>query len=125
MLQVYQLISHPEYNTTNLKNDIAIIRLKTEATFNNYVQPICLWDSSNLDISGRSGIVIGWGKTEDDLPSHVLRQVSLPVVHHLTCLSSNSDFFSKYLTDTNFCAGFENGSFIKRVSESIIVLFEL
>lgn len=115
MLQAYQLILHPDYNTSNLTNDIAIIRLKTEANFNNYVQPICLPGPSNLEILEKYGTVLGWGKTEGNHISYILRDVSMPVVHHTTCLSSNSDFFSKYLTDTNFCAGFGDGLFIENV----------
>jgi len=112
MLQAYRLFPHSDYNSTSLNNDIAIIRLKTEATFNNYVQPICLWHSSRLDLPEKFGTVIGWGKTEANHLSYILQEVSMPAVQRSACLSSNSEFFSKYLTDNNFCAGFQNGLFV-------------
>jgi len=97
-----------------LKHDIAIIRLSTEVTFNEYVQPICLWDSTRVGLSeviGKLGTVIGWGLTEMDQPSHLLRHAFMPVVRAETCIVSNPSFGASYITETNFCAGFRNGLF--------------
>lgn len=79
------------------------------------MQPICLWDSNKLDLSdvvGKLGTVIGWGLTEKDQLSHILRQAFMPVVPSLTCLTTNRDFFGAHLSETNFCAGFRNGEFV-------------
>lgn len=106
------MTSHPNYNTNDYSNDIAIIRLSTEATFNDYVQPICLWESNKVELSrviGRYGTVIGWGVTENYTLSHILRQAVIPVVSTLTCLESNRVVFGNFLSDKNFCAGFRNG----------------
>ncbi|KAG4071094.1 hypothetical protein HA402_013408 [Bradysia odoriphaga] len=51
----------------NQDHDIAIILLETHATFNNYVQPVCLWRADKTDLSdiiGKYGTVVGWGRTE-------------------------------------------------------------
>lgn len=107
------MIPHPNYVTSNNYNDIAIIRLSTEATFNDYVQPICLWDSNKVSITeviGKFGTVIGFGLTETENLSHTLRQAVMPVVSFGTCLRSNTDVFGLYLSDENFCAGSRNGT---------------
>lgn len=112
---MFNIFPHPDYNTTDLNNDIAIIRLSTEATLNDHVQPICLWDSNKLELSdlvGQLGTVIGWGLTETDRQSHILRQAFMPVVPSLTCLTTYRDFFGAHLSQTNFCAGFRNGLFV-------------
>lgn len=49
--QVDKIFIHPTFSSIDLSNDIAIIRLSTNATFNNYVQPICLWDSNKMELS--------------------------------------------------------------------------
>lgn len=98
----------------DLSNDIAIIHLSSDATFNDFVQPICLWNAHKTSLSeviGRYGSVIGWGRTESDKLSHVLRQASMPVVESIDCLSTHRSFFGSILSKTNFCAGLRNGLF--------------
>lgn len=110
---MHKIIPHESYNTDDLSNDIAIIRLSTEAKLNNYVQPICLWDLNKVAISevtNKFGTVIGWGLTETDELSAILRQAIMPVVSLTTCLNSNREFFGTFLSDKNFCAGFRNGT---------------
>ena len=45
-----------------MHNDIALIKLQTPITFNDYVQPICLPEADS-DYSG-SYVATGWGDTE-------------------------------------------------------------
>lgn len=114
ILQASKIVVHPNYNSIDFVNDIAMIKLSVHATFNNYVQPICLWNSDKIDLSGvigKSGTVVGWGLTEKGEVSNVLREASLPVVGVITCLRSNPDVFGSLLSETNFCAGIRNGSF--------------
>lgn len=95
-----------------MTNDIAIIRLSRNANLNDYVQPVCLWPSSKLNITkvvNRDGTVIGWGHPEMVETSNELREVSMPVVPFATCLDSYRSYFGHYITDTNFCAGIRNG----------------
>lgn len=62
------------------------------------------------EITGRFGTVIGWGYTERDKVSYILRHTAMPVVSFTTCLDSNRDFFGQFLSDKNFCAGSRNGN---------------
>lgn len=110
---MHKIVAHSMFNTDDLSNDIAIVRLSTEANLNDYVQPICLWNINKVTISevtNKFGTVIGWGVTETDELSAVLRQAIMPVVPLTTCLNSNRDFFGAFLSDKNFCAGFRNGT---------------
>lgn len=95
-----------------MANDIAIVRLATKAVFNNFVQPICLWDPNKEDISsvvGKYGTVVGFGITEQNQISYSLRQATIPVVDLTTCLESDRNFFGNFLSESTFCAGFRNG----------------
>lgn len=112
ILKVAKIILHPRYRQENLANDIAIILLpKNIVTFNNYVQPVCLWRSDIYftDIIGEVGTVVGWGRTETGELSNELRQASLQVVDTHTCLDSYRDVFGQFLTNNNFCAGQQDG----------------
>ncbi|CAD7084445.1 unnamed protein product [Hermetia illucens] len=111
--RVYKIIPHEEFDTTNLRNDIAILKLATEVSFTNYIQPACLWDKSSTDLNEvvkEAGYVVGWGFNEQDELSDILSQGRMPVVSFTTCLSSNRPFFGHYLSDMNYCAGFRNGT---------------
>lgn len=110
--QVDEIILHPEFGAMDLNNDIAIVRLSTNATFNKYVRPVCLWKSNQLEqthVIGKHGLVIGWGRTETGQTSNELRQASMPVISWGACLESNHG--GRYLTERSFCAGARNGLF--------------
>lgn len=112
MLQVAEIILHPDFNSIELTNDIAIVRLSSNAAFNEYVRPICLWQTDKKDLSevvDRTGKVFGWGKTDSGKLSDELIQLRVPVVSFITCLQSNREFAGRYLSNTNFCAGNRNG----------------
>lgn len=110
--RAHRLIVHSAYSESDLLNDIAIIRLATEATFTAYVQPICVWDINRLaldEVIGRNGVVVGWGFNEQDKISNILSQANMPVVSFAECLISNRNFFGLFLSDGTYCAGFRNG----------------
>ncbi|XP_055679891.1 CLIP domain-containing serine protease B15-like [Lutzomyia longipalpis] len=112
--RVFSIIPHPQYNTSNLANDIALLRLSREIIYTDHIQPICLWASNattNLrDIENRMATAVGWGSTENDTLSDVLRYTEIPIVPTLTCLQSDRDFFGFFLSETNFCGGYLNGT---------------
>lgn len=104
---------HPQFKIETLENDIAILKLSNTITFNTYIQPICLWDNemkSIADLENKKGSVMGWGYTEEDDVSDVLKEATMPVISLPQCLQSNRDFFGAFLTDSNFCAGYQNGT---------------
>ncbi|XP_055601412.1 CLIP domain-containing serine protease B15-like isoform X2 [Uranotaenia lowii] len=62
-------ICHPDYDSTStdMENDISLIKTKQEVEFNDYVNPICLPFSSeirNMPIDGLEFTITGWGQVE-------------------------------------------------------------
>lgn len=111
--QVYQIKLHPKYDQSTLENDVAIFKLANSISFSNFIQPICMWDRRRTNIrhvEGKRGTVMGWGYTEADEISDVLKEATMPVVPLSDCLQSNRDFFGAFLTNKNFCAGYRNGT---------------
>ncbi|CAG9792313.1 unnamed protein product [Diatraea saccharalis] len=110
---VHQIIVHNEFNPSKLDNDIALIKLKSEVTFSDYVQPACVWYSDankKLPSGTLYGTVVGWGFDQSDSLSSSLQQVTIPKQSETTCIKSNPSFFSRLLNSQKFCAGFNNGT---------------
>ncbi|EDS36293.1 mast cell protease 8 [Culex quinquefasciatus] len=91
-----------------LKNDIAILELATEAEFTNFVQPACV--NQVEDLTNQFGTAVGWGVDETDRISQVLKSQRMPVVSTNKCLESNRGIFRQVLDSSLFCAGFTNGT---------------
>lgn len=43
------MVVHEQFDHRRLENDIALLKLKSEAVFNDYIQPACLWYSNAVD----------------------------------------------------------------------------
>lgn len=111
-MNVSEAIAHKKYEKNMFLNDIGLLKLETNVTFTNFIQPICLWDElPEREVFSKMGRVVGWGGTEhDDAPANILRETSMPVIETTQCLESNRPMFGQYLTGNNFCAGYRNGT---------------
>uniref|UniRef100_A0AAR2M554 Vitamin K-dependent protein C n=1 Tax=Pygocentrus nattereri TaxID=42514 RepID=A0AAR2M554_PYGNA len=107
---------HPGYKNNNLRtnfdNDIALIKLNSPITFNMNVMPVCL-PERDTELSG-TGLVSGFGLTEDSLTADTLRYIRLPVVEQDKCHRSiETERKNRHdvapLTDNMFCAGLPEG----------------
>uniref|UniRef100_A0A182SXY7 Peptidase S1 domain-containing protein n=1 Tax=Anopheles maculatus TaxID=74869 RepID=A0A182SXY7_9DIPT len=110
--QADRIIVHEEYSAALVRHDIALIKLATDIKFTDYVQPVCLWERSKVDIGvliGRVGTVVGFGITEVGEVADRLRVAYMPIVDFQTCLESNRNLFGRVLTRNVYCAGFRNG----------------
>lgn len=113
--QVHRILIHSGFKYSELLHDIALLHLKTEVTFTNYVQPICLWEINEAqlhNVVNERGIVVGWGLNANDNQPKILSQAQMPVVTFTQCLESNRNFFGLFLSDFTYCAGWRNGKFI-------------
>ncbi|XP_071107019.1 trypsin-2-like [Haliotis cracherodii] len=103
---VDQVINNPSYSSSTYNWDIALLRLASNPTVNDYVRPGCFPIG---DISpGENSFVSGWGAlTEGGSSPDKLQVVNKPILTHQTCrdqLGSNSYYDSNML-----CAGFDAG----------------
>ncbi|XP_043085094.1 serine protease 27-like [Puntigrus tetrazona] len=106
---VSEIIKHPGYHHNIRDNDIALLRLITPVTFNDYIRPVCLASSSSTFFSNTKSWVTGWGNIDTDvsLPSpQTLQEVEVPVVGNRQCTCLNKD---ESITDNMICAGLLEG----------------
>ncbi|KAG7200973.1 hypothetical protein KM043_003330 [Ampulex compressa] len=99
----------------NYGSDLAILILRRAAAINSRVAPACVDLRSDLALveareSGRLGLVVGMGLTENDTFSASLRATTVKIVPDEECRRSQKRDFRKYLTYTSFCAGWANGT---------------
>lgn len=91
-----------------MKNDIVLVELKERVRFTEYIFPACV--GGPVRSAGDVGVAIGWGVTESDVLSPVLRKAELPVIDSDDCRDSDPDFFGAMLHKGMFCAGHRNGT---------------
>ncbi|XP_077298835.1 serine protease gd-like [Arctopsyche grandis] len=110
ILNIIKVEVHPNFNRSNLHNDIAVLSVAT-IQFTDYIKPICIWDGLDSQelIVGKNGKVVGWGRDETgQLVTAEPKLVTMPIVSTETCKASNVEFI-RYTSDTTLCAGNRDG----------------
>ncbi|XP_061097082.1 vitamin K-dependent protein C [Conger conger] len=104
---VDKAVSHPDYNTETVDNDIALLRLKDAAHYSPFIVPACLPDrglaEGVLHRNGTRTVVTGWGK-QDELKKHftsALSFINIPLLDHDQCAGSMENNVSRNM----LCAG--------------------
>jgi len=98
---------HPQYNDDTTHNDIALIKLAQELTFDDYVQPACLPVEADEDADYAEGnwmIISGWGSTRATRESrapNTLQVATVPMISQEKCKAAYPDM----ITESMFCAG--------------------
>ncbi|XP_070558976.1 clotting factor C-like isoform X2 [Ptychodera flava] len=111
--EVSEIHVHHNFEPINLDNDIALIRLSRPASLTERVRPVCLpqpYLTRQHLRAGKSGVVSGWGRTEDGNPSDILKHARVPVVGSKKCQAAYAAMqYYVTITSNMFCAGFEEG----------------
>lgn len=95
-----RVVLHPDFNSTNNQNDIALIELNESYPGRQVVLPS---RGSQVPRFGDVGTVLGWGAlVEGGSASNKLRKVQLPVVSNAACFPPYANLFDG---EYSFCAG--------------------
>ncbi|XP_058123689.1 phenoloxidase-activating enzyme-like [Anopheles coustani] len=111
-IKIERNITHPAYIKLGLRNDIALVKLVEEVTFQHHIRPICLPKPDDV-FDGQRCISTGWGvDAHTSKFANVLKRIDLPVIPRETCLqmfraTRLSIFFE--LHESVLCAGAEEG----------------
>ncbi|ETE72753.1 NADH-cytochrome b5 reductase 2, partial [Ophiophagus hannah] len=103
---VKQYIAHPDFNTSTLDSDIALVELTEPLEFNHYVHPVCLPEQDEKIEPSRICVITGWGNQyEDRAQSSKLHQLRVPILVSEEC----QKYFVNHpgvVNERMFCAGF-------------------
>ncbi|KAI8424484.1 hypothetical protein MSG28_002955 [Choristoneura fumiferana] len=102
-----KIILHPGYTDVQATSDLAIIKVN-KFRYTNYVQPICIWGPvyEKTQLYGKQATVVGFGYTENDKPSEVLRSAYTMVQNDSTCITFSPVIYTSLLNEFSFCAGY-------------------
>lgn len=109
--EIEKIIYHTNFNKNNLDNDIALLKMKTEAKFTINIQPACLWNANaneRLTSKPIMGTIVGWGYDDDNHYPTKLIQAQIPMIPDIICLRNNPTFYSFHLNARKFCGGILN-----------------
>ncbi|XP_054463264.1 trypsin I-P1-like [Anoplopoma fimbria] len=104
---VTRVIRHPDYNSLNSDNDMALLLLSSLVDFTDYIRPVCLASNESVFTAGTSSWVTGWGTIGSDEPlpfPQRLQEVTVPLVSNSQC-----DAAYGIITDNMICAGLDEG----------------
>lgn len=105
------MLKHPKYVPEPfLFNDIALVELEENVSFNDRAKPICLSKGGIHFKPGTMCAVTGFGATRwgpnGGTESKTLKKTKLPLVEDKTC----AGIYGPQVKDHSFCAGFEDGT---------------
>ncbi|XP_055612422.1 clotting factor G beta subunit-like [Uranotaenia lowii] len=106
---ISSIIIRQGFNGQRHDHDIALLITVQPVKYGKFVQPACL-PTFSLISDTTVGTIVGWGYTEKNKVSDVLRSARAPVVSRDVCTRSNPEAFGTTLTEDMFCAGFRNGT---------------
>jgi secreted trypsin-like serine protease len=102
-LDVMSIFVHPQWNSTTMDNDIAVLKLNGRSRLG---RPVAL--STQTVQPGAQVTVTGWGATAEGASgSRNLLMASFPVVDTATCNQPES--YAGSITDRMMCAGTRDG----------------
>lgn len=89
-IPVEQSFPRKDYNETDFKNDIMLLKLSSKAKFSDKVRPIALAGQGD-GLQPKSCLVSGWGRTDENIPymSFTLMEVNVTLIDNPQCTAYN------------------------------------
>ena len=104
------LILHPYFTSqaTYIDFDVGLIKVNEPFTYNEMVNRVCLPKAGAGTLVGNQKLEIsGWGKTNSSSDSSIMLKTKVPYVSREVCNEDRS--YGGVVTETMFCAGFQEG----------------
>ncbi|VEN37287.1 unnamed protein product [Callosobruchus maculatus] len=106
VFSVTKIFMHPDFDEETYNYDISVIQLSEPLEFGTGIRKVGLPSEGTVIPDGLAASATGWGKLYEEGPmANVLQEVDLPTITKSSC----EKYYENVLTDTMFCAGFEQG----------------
>ncbi|XP_053547477.1 suppressor of tumorigenicity 14 protein [Bombina bombina] len=104
--KIKRIVAHKDFSDFTYDNDIAVLELERPVTYTDFIQPICIPDSSYDFPAGKSIWVTGWGAlSEGGSGAGILQKAEIRIINQTEC----NKFLDDQLTVRMICAGFLTG----------------
>ncbi|KAF2881994.1 hypothetical protein ILUMI_24175 [Ignelater luminosus] len=111
-VDVEEITSYETFTLKKVYGDVALIRLNQVVNYTDFIKPVCLPISSELQnksFLGETVTVAGWGKTQTTIRMNEKKlKVELPVMSNPDCSSSYRQR-NVQIAGSHICAGGEKG----------------
>ncbi|KAL9703221.1 hypothetical protein quinque_006739 [Culex quinquefasciatus] len=98
---IESIVEHWNHNASVNTNDTALLRLKSDVTFEDHIQPICLPTTKTLKNSKLEKYTIsGWGWNEHYSTNTIIQKATIPLQDNSKCWISGAA-----LDESHLCAG--------------------
>ncbi|XP_060615793.2 transmembrane protease serine 12-like [Anolis sagrei] len=103
------ILRHHDFNKITQENDLALFKLSRPVKYNDYVQPICIYNSSHLLTNETPCFISGWGMTrENGSASYILQEAQVKLFPLKICNSGS--WYMGTISKNSVCAGSESGN---------------
>ena len=101
---------HPDWNpkAQSFDADIAVLELGKEIQYAEFIQPICLIPPQSQIASITQGIVVGFGRSEDNPYEKIAKVIEMPIHSYAKC--AESEDHHHLISHRTICAGYANGT---------------
>jgi len=120
-IRATNIVMRDDYDENAVDNDIAILKLASDVTFNDNVVPACLPTNADLTYAGQDAVVSGWGTTRSGgSTSAVLKETTVRITQQSdsTCtkyaniLADSAIKMCAYKQGTDSCQGDSGGPLV-------------
>ncbi|KAI4879175.1 hypothetical protein NFI96_025799 [Prochilodus magdalenae] len=106
VIPVQRVIQHPNFNSTNMDFDVALVELSIPAPSSYTIQTVCLPSPIHSFLQDSECYIMGWGAVrEDGKLTTLLQKAQVSIIDQSDCLQS----YSRRLTANMMCAGSMEG----------------
>ncbi|XP_026574767.1 chymotrypsin-like protease CTRL-1 [Pseudonaja textilis] len=100
---IIKVITRPDWDSYNLNNDVALLKLSSPVQLNAYISPVRLASPTEVLPQGSKCVTTGWGRNNlnSQQSAVILQQVVLPLVPVDVCQQK----LPKPITSSMLCAG--------------------
>lgn len=106
--KVARTVTHPQYDSTTVDNDVALLQLPEAVQPGPRIAPACLPEQTYTLPVGDKCTIIGWGKEQNThiFGTDILHKAEVPIIASHVCKTVYEDY---YITSNMFCAGYRGG----------------
>ncbi|XP_053231092.1 transmembrane protease serine 12-like isoform X1 [Podarcis raffonei] len=106
---VRAIVMHSGFKRSTYENDVALFKLKRPISYSDYIQPICLPNSTTQLVADENPCFIsGWGNTEEKVRGKfILQEAQVDVIPLYIC--NRYDWYAGVVSWNMLCAGSETG----------------
>ncbi|KAL7855320.1 hypothetical protein SRHO_G00175100 [Serrasalmus rhombeus] len=106
VVPVQRVIQHPNFNSSTMDFDVALVELSIPAPSSYTIQTVCLPSPTHSFLQDSECYIMGWGAVrEDGKPTTLLQKAQVSIIDQSDCLES----YSRRLTANMMCAGSMEG----------------